>query len=156
MKTILLATVFSILGTSVTTGVTSEKSVYICTGPMSKKYHSRSNCKGLRNCSEDVLKVSLEKAISLGRTPYKVCHNNNASNKSGRRSRIKVRYKDGREGSAYYTACIRNPYGFAKAYPGSKILVTGKDGKQRWVNVGREEVEGRINKWHRLVTFVKE
>ena len=72
-------------------------------------------------------------------------------NTKGKRSRIKVRFADGHDGSIYYTAYIRDPYRFAKEYPGSKILVSDSVGKQKWVNVGREEVEGRINQQHWLV-----
>ena len=73
-----------------------------------------------------------------------------AENNKGRRSRIRVRDANGREGSVYYTSYISSPYRFAKTYPGSQILVTGNDGKQRWVNAGKDEVEGRIGNQHRL------
>ena len=48
--------------------------VYICTGPMSKRYHRFSSCRGLKNCSEKVIKVDIQKAKSMGRTPCGYCY----------------------------------------------------------------------------------
>lgn len=42
--------------------------VYICTGPQSKRYHRTSSCRGLSSCSKEVIAVSLEKAKRMGRT----------------------------------------------------------------------------------------
>ncbi|MDX5326878.1 MAG: hypothetical protein LPK80_11535, partial [Bacteroidota bacterium] len=42
--------------------------VYICKGPQSKRYHLDQNCRGLRNCSTRVYKVSLEEAQRMKRT----------------------------------------------------------------------------------------
>jgi hypothetical protein len=36
--------------------------VYVCNGPKSEKYHYSKTCRGLRNCSTDIEKVSLKKA----------------------------------------------------------------------------------------------
>lgn len=48
--------------------------VYICTGPQSKKYHKTPDCQGLRSCSKEIKAVSLDKAKSMGRTPCKWCY----------------------------------------------------------------------------------
>lgn len=48
--------------------------VYICTGNSSKRYHKTSRCKGLRRCSGEIRKVTVDEAKSLGRTPCKICY----------------------------------------------------------------------------------
>ena len=58
---------------AVHTDATQETYVYICTGPQSKRYHSKSNCRGLNSCSGSIEKVTLTKAQSMHRTPCKVC-----------------------------------------------------------------------------------
>lgn len=52
----------------------SSKSVYICTGPQSHRYHKTSSCPGLSRCSCDVEKVTLEKAKAMGRTECGKCY----------------------------------------------------------------------------------
>lgn len=52
----------------------AETYVYICTGPQSKRYHKTDNCKGLSRCSKTVKKVTVDKAIDLGRTKCKMCY----------------------------------------------------------------------------------
>ena len=56
------------------TDAQAEQSVYICTGPQSKRFHKTSHCRGLNSCSGEVLKVSISKAKSMGRTPCKWCY----------------------------------------------------------------------------------
>ena len=51
-----------------------EKTVYICTGPMSQCYHSDQDCYGLQRCSKSIEAVSLSEAIKDGRRPCKYCH----------------------------------------------------------------------------------
>ena len=51
-----------------------EKTVYICTGPMSQCYHSDQDCYGLQHCSKSIETVSLTEAIKDGRRPCKYCH----------------------------------------------------------------------------------
>jgi hypothetical protein len=51
--------------------------VYVCTGPMSKKYHNTENCYGLRRCSSKIEKISIEKAERMNRMPCKFCYNKN-------------------------------------------------------------------------------
>lgn len=48
--------------------------VYICTGPQSKRYHCDRYCRGLSSCSKEVIAVSLEKAKRMGRTPCGWCY----------------------------------------------------------------------------------
>ena len=50
----------------------SASYVYVCTGPQSKRYHGRKDCNGLRNCSEVIVKVTVDKAKGMGRTPCKI------------------------------------------------------------------------------------
>lgn len=50
-----------------------EKTVYICTGPMSQCYHSDQDCYGLQRCSKSIEAVSLTEAIKDGRRPCKYC-----------------------------------------------------------------------------------
>ena len=53
---------------------TSEKMVYICTGPSAYRYHSRSSCRGLNRCSDDIERVTISEARDLGRTPCGYCY----------------------------------------------------------------------------------
>lgn len=52
----------------------TETYVYICTGPYADKYHSKSNCKGLRNCSADIKRVTQSYAEKKGRKKCKLCY----------------------------------------------------------------------------------
>lgn len=45
-----------------------EKQVYICKGKGSKRYHFKKDCRGLKNCSTPVQKVTLTKAKQLKRS----------------------------------------------------------------------------------------
>lgn len=50
-------------------------SVYICTGPQSKRYHRTIGCRGLKNCSGEIRKVSLAEAKDkYYRTPCGYCY----------------------------------------------------------------------------------
>jgi len=49
-------------------------SVYICTGPSSKAYHKTKNCKGLRNCSKEIISVTLDEAKNMNRKPCGYCY----------------------------------------------------------------------------------
>ena len=46
----------------------SESTVYVCTGPSSKKYHFTKSCRGLSRCSKDIVKVTIGKAKEMKRT----------------------------------------------------------------------------------------
>ncbi|MBD8081879.1 hypothetical protein IC610_05495 [Chryseobacterium sp. GCR10] len=51
------------------TGSTIKKSdVYLCDSPGGKKYHYDKSCRGLSNCKHEIIKVSLKKAQTLGKT----------------------------------------------------------------------------------------
>ncbi|WP_262147989.1 hypothetical protein [Chryseobacterium foetidum] len=66
MKNILLVTLVAILNLN---GSTLKKSdVYLCDSPDGKKYHYTKNCRGLSNCKHEIIKVSLKKAQTLGKT----------------------------------------------------------------------------------------
>ena len=54
--------------------VRQSGTVYICTGPQSKRYHKTSHCRGLASCSAEIEAVSIAKAKSLGRTPCGICY----------------------------------------------------------------------------------
>lgn len=64
----------SVYAENLQTGSTNESTVYICTGPNSKRYHSHSDCRGLGKCSGEIKEVSISKAESIGRTPCKWCY----------------------------------------------------------------------------------
>lgn len=42
--------------------------VYICNNNKTKKYHLSKTCRGLRNCTYQTLKITLEKAKKDGKT----------------------------------------------------------------------------------------
>lgn len=48
--------------------------VYICTGPQSRVYHKYDDCKGLSKCSEEIKKITLDKAKSMKRRACKLCY----------------------------------------------------------------------------------
>lgn len=52
----------------------NNTTVYICTGPQSKRYHKTADCRGLRSCSKEIRKVTLEYAKKIGRTPCGYCY----------------------------------------------------------------------------------
>ena len=47
--------------------------VYVCTGPNSRRYHQDEDCKGLRNCSREVVVLAEDEAIESGKTPCRLC-----------------------------------------------------------------------------------
>lgn len=47
--------------------------VYICTGPKSTVYHKTDKCRGLKNCSTSVKKVTVQEAEKMGRRACKIC-----------------------------------------------------------------------------------
>lgn len=53
----------------------SGSTVYICTGPSSKRYHCDSHCQGFSRCSGDIRAISISQARAMGRTPCKWCYN---------------------------------------------------------------------------------
>ena len=51
-----------------------SQTVYYCTGPNAKKYHSTSRCRGLRKCSCRIVKCSKSEAQNKGFRPCKICY----------------------------------------------------------------------------------
>lgn len=51
-----------------------SQTVYYCTGPNAKKYHSSSHCRGLRKCSCRIVKCSKSEAQKKGFRPCKICY----------------------------------------------------------------------------------
>lgn len=45
--------------------------VYVCSGHSAKRYHSISDCKGLRKCSGEILEMTVAEAE--GKTPCRMC-----------------------------------------------------------------------------------
>ncbi len=46
----------------------SEEMVYVCDSAGARKYHVRTDCRGLKNCKHQVIIISLEKATQSGKT----------------------------------------------------------------------------------------
>ncbi|UIR54849.1 hypothetical protein LZQ00_11225 [Sphingobacterium sp. SRCM116780] len=46
----------------------NKNTVYICGSGKGKRYHLTESCRGLRNCSAQTLKVTLEEARKEGKT----------------------------------------------------------------------------------------
>ncbi len=64
MKFLFLIVFFTILNCAPTT-------VYLCDSPGAKKYHYKSTCRGLSNCSFKTITTTLEKAKKSGKTECK-------------------------------------------------------------------------------------
>jgi hypothetical protein len=45
----------------------AEDFVYICKGPSATKYHYTPKCRGLKNCSTDIYKITKAEAVKEGR-----------------------------------------------------------------------------------------
>jgi hypothetical protein len=76
LVSILLLLTISSLSFSNKYDVTVEQSgyVYICTGPYASKYHSHPNCRGMNNCSGEIIGVNLYEARSKGFNPCNICY----------------------------------------------------------------------------------
>ena len=48
--------------------------VWICTSPKAYRYHNNQDCKGLQNCSYDIIKVTISEAKDRGLTECKMCY----------------------------------------------------------------------------------
>lgn len=53
--------------------------VWICTGKTSHAYHSTPECYGIQSCRAEKKKITLEEAVSMGRTPCHYCHKDTRS-----------------------------------------------------------------------------
>ena len=71
MNKLILTIALAVLG--ITNTHQATQTVYICSGPYSKCYHVRADCKGLENCSTNISEITLEKAQELGRRPCGYC-----------------------------------------------------------------------------------
>ena len=50
-------------------------SVYLCMGETSEFYHKNKTCKGLKNCSKEIISLKLDEAISdYNRRPCGFCY----------------------------------------------------------------------------------
>ena len=76
MKYLILAIFFVLAPQTHSFGVYNAMGtyVYICTGPMSKRYHKSPRCRGLGSCSKNIKKVTINYAKNIGRTPCKWCY----------------------------------------------------------------------------------
>jgi len=59
--------------TSIKRGTNEEAYVLICQSKDAKRYH-KYECWGLKECSHAIIKVNLQEAQKLGRTPCKICY----------------------------------------------------------------------------------
>ena len=50
-----------------------DSNVFVCTGSSSKCFHSSRNCRGLKNCSDSIVKIPLHKAYKTHRK-CKICY----------------------------------------------------------------------------------
>jgi hypothetical protein len=55
---------------------TTDTGVYVCTGNYAKAYHKTSDCRGIKSCKSDIIKMSLYEAKSSGKTPCGFCYGN--------------------------------------------------------------------------------
>jgi hypothetical protein len=63
MKKILL-----LLFTTFLLSFTAGNDVYICKSANAKRYHPDPDCRGLKNCTHEIVKVSLSEAQNQGKT----------------------------------------------------------------------------------------
>jgi hypothetical protein len=70
MKPIILLAFYTILSASFTQ---TNDTVFICKGPKSNAYHTKSTCRGLNKCSSAIFEVSIKAAINMHRKPCKIC-----------------------------------------------------------------------------------
>lgn len=65
---ILLLSIFLLCATSDST------QVYICTGSTAYAYHKTTNCRGLKRCTGEIKKTSIEQAKKENRKACKLCY----------------------------------------------------------------------------------
>lgn len=52
-----------------------DPTVYVCTGSYAYAYHANDYCRGLNNCKDDVVFVSVTKAKKMGnKKPCDICY----------------------------------------------------------------------------------
>lgn len=60
MKTLVLLSVLLLSAKSATT-------VFVCVSPSAEVYHYKEDCRGIKKCTHEVKKVSLDEAKKMGR-----------------------------------------------------------------------------------------
>lgn len=50
-----------------------SKKVYICTGSGAYAYHFDSECRGLKNCKDEIIYVTISEAIEQDKRACKIC-----------------------------------------------------------------------------------
>jgi hypothetical protein len=71
---LITVTAFSPVKTTHRSGTEKTAAVYICNSPTAYVYHSTENCRGLQNCTHQILQVSLSDAIDkYRRRACKLC-----------------------------------------------------------------------------------
>ena len=60
--TLFLITIFSAISAC------ADTTVYLCDSTTGKKYHLKSNCRGLSNCQHKIINVTLSQAKKQGKT----------------------------------------------------------------------------------------
>lgn len=75
MKKVLSRIVY-VIGFCVVLGLATSltaQEVYLCMGPKGSAYHLTPNCRGLKNCSTQLKKMSEKEAVSKGRHACRFC-----------------------------------------------------------------------------------
>lgn len=67
------ASLIGILALELLVGCHYSDDVYLCTGPQSHAYHTKSDCYGLLRCSGDIIEMPLDSALARGRHRCKFC-----------------------------------------------------------------------------------
>jgi hypothetical protein len=52
----------------------TTETVYVCNSETSYAYHKSSNCRGLSNCTHEVIKVTVTEAKRKNKRPCKICY----------------------------------------------------------------------------------
>ena len=47
--------------------------VFVCTGDYAHAYHTKQDCEGIESCAAEIIKISIDSAINMGRTPCHYC-----------------------------------------------------------------------------------
>jgi hypothetical protein len=68
MKNLIILLAFTILPAFHGFTSSTANDGYVCKGKSSKKYHYKTNCRGLSNCSTNIYNVSIIEARNMGRT----------------------------------------------------------------------------------------
>lgn len=74
--TLIIALTLWIVGGAVSCSevISDNKTVYICAGEMSSRYHKYVSCDGLYNCSDKIYDIKKKTAEEYGYTPCRYCY----------------------------------------------------------------------------------